>query len=73
MPRPPATNRDKLKTERLSVLTTYSNKENLNKIAFMQRKAVNELLNDMIAAYISRHKADIQKYDQTFVTENSED
>ena len=75
MPRLPATNRNKLKTERLSVVTTQTIKAKIEKIAFMQQKTINELMNDILKAYIKKHGADLQKYKDTFGAEdeNSEE
>lgn len=75
MPRLPATNRNKLKTERLSVVTTQTIKDKIEKIAFMQQKTINELMNDILKAYIKKHGADLQKYKDTFGAEdeNSEE
>jgi len=70
MPRLPATNRNKLKTERLSVVTTQTIKAKIEKIAFMQQKTINELMNDILKAYIKKHGADLQKYKDTFGAED---
>lgn len=72
MPRLPATNRDKVKTERVSVVTTPIIKGRIEKIAFMQRKTINELINDILKAYIKKHGADLQKYKETFESEDQE-
>ncbi len=74
MPRLPAANRTKLKTERLSVVTTPVIKNKIEKIAFIQQKTINELMNDILKAYIRNHGADLKKYNDTFGTEeNSEE
>ena len=66
MPRLPATNRNKLKTERLSVVTTQTIKAKIEKIAFMQRKTINEVMNDVMKTYIRNHTDDLKKYTDTF-------
>jgi len=66
MPRTPATNREKLKTERMSVVTTPAIKSKIEKIAFMQQKTINELMNDILKAYIQKHGTDLQRYIETF-------
>ena len=69
MPRLASKNRDKVKTERLSVVTTPIIKDKIDKIAFIQRKTLNELMNDILKAYIKKHGADLQKYKDTFGNE----
>ena len=41
----------------------------------MQQKTINELMNDILKAYIKKHGADLQKYKDTFGAEdeNSEE
>lgn len=72
MPRLPAANRNKVKTERLSVVTTPIIKGRIEKIAFIQRKTLNELMNDILKAYIKKHGDDLKKYDETFGTDTEE-
>ena len=69
MARPPATDRTNLRTERVSVVTTQSIKAEIEKIAFMQQKTINELVNDILEAYIKEHRKDLQKYKDTFGAE----
>lgn len=73
MPRLPATNRNKVKTERVSVVTTPIIKGRIEKIAFIQRKTINELINDILKAYIKKHGADLQKYADTFGEEREKE
>jgi hypothetical protein len=69
MARPPATDRTNLRTERVSVVTTQTIKDKIEKISFMQHKTLNELVNDILEAYIKEHREDLQKYKDTFGAE----
>lgn len=66
MPRPISANRNKVRTERVSVVTTPVIKAKIEKIAFMQRKTINEVMNDVMKTYIKNHTDDLQKYTDTF-------
>lgn len=66
MARPPSTDRTNLRTERVSVVTTQTIKDKIEKISFMQHKTLNKLVNDILEAYIKEHGADLQKYKDTF-------
>lgn len=72
MPRLPATNRNKVKTERISVVITPKMKDQIDKIRYMQRKTLNELMNDIIQAYIKKHGADLKKFKETFEESETE-
>ena len=67
---PPAVEDEKeLKTKRLNLLVKPSVHERIEKIAVMQRKSVNELVNNVLEAY-AEDKADlVAKYDSTFKEE----
>lgn len=69
MARPPTTDRTNLRTERISVVTTQTIKNKIEKISFMQHKTLNELVNDILEAYIKEHREDLQKYKDTFEAE----
>ena len=69
MARPSATDRTNLRTERISVVTTQTIKDKIKKISFMQHKTLNELVNDILEAYIKEHREDLQKYKDTFGAE----
>lgn len=69
MARPPTTDRTNLRTERVSVVTTQTIKDKIEKISFMQHKTLNELVNDILEAYIKEHREDLQKYKDTFGAE----
>lgn len=71
MPRLASKNRDKVKTERISVVITPVLKDQVEKIAFIQRKTLNELMNDIIKGYVKKHGADLKKYGETFDSEDS--
>lgn len=72
MARPPATDRTNLRTKRLSVVTTQTIKDKIEKIAFIQQKTINELMNDILKAYIKKHGIDLQKYKDTFGAERQD-
>lgn len=72
MPKPQNPNRER-RTERISVLTTPVIKGKIERIAFMQRKTLNELVNDVFKAYIRKHSDDLKKYAETFNEEEHED
>ena len=54
------------KTERLAVLVTPRTKEDLMKVAAVQRASLNKVINVAIAEYIQNHGKDIQRYDYFF-------
>lgn len=73
MPRPISTNRNKVRTERVSVVTTPVIKAKIEKIAFMQRKTINEFMNDIMKTHIRTHKDLLDKYNETFGTDDEEE
>lgn len=72
MARLPATDRTNLRTERVSVVTTHTIKDKLEKISLIQQKTINELMNDILKAYIKKHGADLQKYKDIFGAERQD-
>lgn len=49
---------------RISMLTKKDIKEDLQKIAWTQRKTLNELINTIAENYIKEHQADIKEHDR---------
>lgn len=72
MPRAQNPKREQVRTERISVLTTPVIKDKIEKIAFIQRKTLNELINDIFKAYIRKHADDLKKYNDTFKEDDQE-
>ena len=54
------------KSERLAIFVTPRTKVDLLKIAAVQRKSLNEVVNNAIAEYLDKHGKDIQRYDDFF-------
>lgn len=54
------------KTERLAVFVTPRTKEDVMKVAAVQRASLNMVINNAIAEYINSHGKDIQRYDDFF-------
>lgn len=54
------------KTERVNLLFRPSVKEGLEKLAFVNKTSLNDLLNTISEEYISTHAAEIEKYNNFF-------
>ena len=52
--------------ERVAVLMTPTVKENLTKVAMVQRTSVNLIINTAISKYLEEHQNDIQRYNAFF-------
>ena len=64
---PPAAEDEKeLKTKRLNLLIKPTVHERIEKIAVMQRKSVNELVNNVLEAYAEDKANLVAKYNATF-------
>ena len=59
-------NTPETKSKRLNLLIYPSLLENLKKIATMQRRSVNELINDVLTEYAEQQAETIQRYNDTF-------
>ena len=54
------------RSERIAVFVTLKTKEDLTKVATVQRTSVNLVINNAIAAYLEEHQNDIQRYNDFF-------
>ena len=54
------------KSERLAIFVTPRTKEDLTKIAAVQRTSINMIVNNAIAEYLDKHGKDIQRYNEFF-------
>ena len=54
------------RSERVVVLMTTTVKENLTKVAMVQRTSVNLTINAAISEYLDKHQTDIQRYNAFF-------
>ena len=54
------------RSERIAVFVTLKTKEDLTKVAMVQRTSVNLVINNAIAAYLEEHQNDIQRYNDFF-------
>lgn len=54
------------RSERVAVLMTATVKENLTKVAMVQRTSVNLIINAAIAEYLEKHQNEIQRYNDFF-------
>ena len=54
------------KTERLAIFVTPRTREDLLKIAAVQRTSVNMIVNNAIAEYLEKHGKDIQRFNDFF-------
>lgn len=54
------------RSERLVVLMTATMKENLTKVAMVQRTSVNLTIVNAISEYLEKHQHDIQRYNDFF-------
>lgn len=54
------------KTERLAIFVTPQTREDLLKVAAVQRTSLNMTVNNAVAEYIDKHGNDIQRYNSFF-------
>ena len=54
------------RSERVAVLMTATVKDNLTKVAMVQRTSVNLIINAAIAEYLEKHQDEIQRYNAFF-------
>ena len=54
------------RSERIAVLTTLNIRKDLDKIAVVQRKSLNSIINDAMTEFLNNHQRDIQRYDAFF-------
>ena len=54
------------RSERVAVLMTTTFKENLTKVAMVQRTSVNLTIVNAISEYLEKHRNDIQRYNDFF-------
>ena len=54
------------KSERLAILVTPRTKDDLTKVAAVQRTSINMIVNNAIAEYLNTHGKDIQRYNDFF-------
>lgn len=54
------------RSERVAVLMTAAVKDNLTKVAMVQRTSVNLIINAAIATYLEEHQNDIRRYNAFF-------
>ena len=52
--------------ERMGVLMTTTAKQNLTKVAMVQRTSINQIINTLIDQYLEEHQNDIQRYNDFF-------
>lgn len=60
----PKATRPTSEAARISVLTKKSIKEDLQKIAWVQRKTLNQLINSIAESYIQEHQAELKEHDR---------
>ena len=63
--------RAKVKGERIAFTIDKSTFEQLDKILYMQRKSLKEVLTPMVQTYIEQNKNEIKRYDKTFNIETT--
>ena len=54
------------RSERVAVLMTLTTKENLTKVAMVQRTSVNLIINTAISEYLEKCQDEIQRYNAFF-------
>ena len=54
------------RSERTAIFITAKTKEDLSKVAMVQRTSVNQVINVAIAKYLEDHQNDIQRYNAFF-------
>lgn len=60
-------NTEKTKSKRLNLLIYPSLLDNLKKIATMQRRSVNDLINEALSEYTEKQAEQIERYNNTFL------
>ena len=60
-----------LKTARVNYVFYPSTKENLEKLAFLDKTSANDLVHSLLVKYIASRKQDIEKYDAFFGEQNT--
>lgn len=61
-----AHNTQETKSKRLNLLLYPSVLDDLKKIATMQRRSVNDLINEVLSDYITQEAAQLQRYNDVF-------
>lgn len=61
-----APNTHERKTKRLNLLVQPSSIEALNKVAYIKRSSINDLINTLIREYVSKEAEAIAQYDHIF-------
>lgn len=54
------------RNERMALLVTPKTRDNLSKLAIVQRTSINLVLNKAIEQYLEEHKSDIDRYNAFF-------
>ena len=54
------------RSERIAVLATKATRNNLYKVAMVQRTSVNDLINTAISDYLEKHQEEIERYNSFF-------
>ena len=54
------------KTERLAIFVTPRTREDLLKVAAVQRTSLNMIVNNAVAEYLDKHGNDIHRYNEFF-------
>ena len=54
------------RTERLALLTTPKIRNDLEKIAAVNRKSVNSIINDAVQEYLKNHENEISRFNAFF-------
>lgn len=54
------------RTERLALLTEPKTRNDLGKLATINRTSVNSIVNDAIQEYLNNHRDDIKRYNDFF-------
>ena len=52
--------------ERVAVLMTPSTKQDIEKVAAVQRSSMNRVILEAISDYLEKHQGDIQRYNDFF-------
>ena len=54
------------KSERLAIFVTPRTRQDLLKVAAVQRTSLNMIVNNAVAEYIDKHRKDIQRFNDFF-------
>lgn len=54
------------KNKRVNLAFRADVKEGIEKLAYMNRTSINNLINEILAEYIETHREEINKYDEIF-------